>query len=136
MLAFDHFTVAVNDLDASVRNWEARFGMTVQAEQAHNPVGNFDFARLGYGDQTLVHLLHPSSSESPVHRLMESRGVPGNEHGEGLYLMVFKTLDTAAMATKIEADGGRVTRNPRGTNVWVHPTASNFVMLELQQPSA
>ena len=136
MLTFDHFSVAVNDLDDAVEHWKARFGMTVQGERAHNSIGNFDFIRLGYGDQTMVHLIHPSSSDSQLDRLMQSRIVPGNDHGEGLYLMVFRTDDPSAMADGIESDGGRVARNPQGSNVWVHPTSSNFVMLELQGPPA
>ena len=131
MLKFRHFTVAVNDLDESVENYKSRLGMEATGEQAHNGIGNFDFVPMGYNGETLLHLLTPSSEESPIHRLMEDRVNPLNPHGEGMYLMAFETESTEALAKQIEDNGGRVNRAPSTSNVWVHPTSTNFVLMEL-----
>ena len=38
MLSFKHFTVAVQDLDESVTNYQARLGLSVVGEKAHNSI--------------------------------------------------------------------------------------------------
>ena len=134
MLKFKHYTVAVHDLQASVENYQARFGMQPTSEKAFNRIGNFDFVPMGYDGQTVMHLICPVSDESPIARLMKERVNPFNPHGEGIYLLAFDTADTDAFTKQVEAGGGRVTRGAPGTtNVWVHPTASNFVLMEVFQ---
>ncbi|MEZ4503179.1 MAG: VOC family protein [Dehalococcoidia bacterium] len=136
MLKFKHYTVAVHDLDEAVQNYQARLGMSITAEKAHNNIGNFDYVQLGYDGQTMLHVIQPSSEESPIYRLMQDRVNPLNPHGEGIYLLAFETPDTDAFAKQVEAGGGRVNRAPNSTNVWVHPTSTNFVLMELFQPSS
>jgi len=137
MLTFKHYTVAVHDLALSVENYTARFGMKPTGEKAFNRIGNFDFVPMGYEGKTVMHLICPVSDESPIARLMKERVNPFNPHGEGIYLLAFDTADTDAFTKQVEAAGGRVTRGAPGTtNVWVHPTASNFVLMEVfQNPS-
>ncbi len=134
MLKFKHYTVAVHDLDSAVKAYEARFGMSATGERAHNRVGNFDFVPMGYAGQTLLHLIQPSSDDSPIRRLMKERVNPLNPEGEGIYLLAFEADDVEAFANQVEAGGGRVTRVPGAANVWVHPTASNFVLMEIFPP--
>lgn len=137
MLSFKHFTVAVHNLDEAVTNYQARLGLSVVAEKAHNNIGNFDFVVLGYEGQTFCHLICPSSEESPIYRLMQDRVNPLNPHGEGIYLLAFEAEDTSKVAEQVEAGGGRVNRAPNSSNVWVHPTSTNFVLMELfQTPSS
>ena len=137
MLKFKHYTVAVHDLDESVQNYQARLGVQITAEKAHNNIGNFDYVQLGYDGQTMMHLISPSSEESPIYRLMQDRVNPLNPHGEGIYLLAFEAEDTGKVADQVEAGGGRVNRAPNSSNVWVHPTSTNFVLMELfQAPSS
>ncbi len=137
LLKFKHYTVAVHDLDASVENYRARFGMEPTGEKALNRIGNFDFVPMGYAGQTMMHLICPVSDESPIARLMKERVNGFNPHGEGTYLLAFETADVDAFSKQVEAAGGRVTRGAPGTtNVWVHPTASNFVLMEIFQTPA
>jgi catechol 2,3-dioxygenase-like lactoylglutathione lyase family enzyme len=131
MLSFRHYTVAVNDLDASVGNYRRRFGMEATGERAFNRIGNFDFVPMGYGGKTLLHLIQPKSDESPIARLMKERANSLNPHGEGIYLLAFEAEDVDGFASQVEAAGGRVTRVPGASNIWVHPTASNFVLMEV-----
>jgi catechol 2,3-dioxygenase-like lactoylglutathione lyase family enzyme len=131
VLSFKHFTVAVHDLDEAVTNYQARLGLKVVNEKAHNNIGNFDFVVLGYEGQTFCHLICPSSEESPIYRLMQDRVNRLNPHGEGIYLLAFETPSTDEIAKQVEAGGGRVNRAPNTSNIWVHPLSTNFVLMEL-----
>ncbi len=133
MLQVKYHTVAVHDLEEAVRNHEARFGMQSLAEPTHNPIGNFRMVPMGYGDQVVLNLISPVDESSPIHRLMQERTNPLNPHGEGVYQLVCEVEDPEAFAQQIEANGGRVTRVPNTDAIWVHPTASNFVLMELQR---
>ncbi len=132
MLKFKHYTVAVHDLDSAVENYRQRFGMEPTGEKALNRIGNFNFVPMGYNGQTVMHLICPAGEESPIARLMKERVNPLNPHGEGVYLLAFETADVEAFAQQVEASGGRITRGaPGSTNIWVHPTSSNFVLMEI-----
>ncbi len=131
MLKFRHYTVAVNDLDQAVKSYGERFGMQPTGARAFNRIGNFDFVPVGYEGQTVLHLIQPANDESPIRRLMKERVNPLNPHGEGIYLLAFETEDVEAFAKQVEAGGGRISRAPGAANVWVHPTASNFVLMEI-----
>lgn len=134
MLKFKHYTVAVHDLAASVENYQARFGMAPTGEKAFNGIGKFDFIPMGYNGTTMMHLISPVSDESPISRLMKERVNAFNPHGEGIYLLAYDHADVPAFCAQVEAAGGRITRGaPGSTNVWVHPTASNFVLMEVFQ---
>ena len=134
MLTFKHYTVAVHDLDEAVANHESRFGMEQTGDKAYNGIGKFDFVPMGYNGQTQLHLLQPrEGEESPIAKLMSERANPFNPHGEGMYLMAYDCDDVDAFCAQIEANGGRVNRVPNATNAWVHPTASNFVLMEIFQ---
>ncbi len=132
MLSFKHYTVAVHDLDSAVENYRTRFGMEPTGERALNRIGNFNYVPMGYGGQTAMHLISPVSDESPISRLMKERVNAFNPHGEGIYLLAFETADVDTFAKQVEEAGGRITRGAPGTtNIWVHPTASNFVLMEV-----
>lgn len=134
MLRFKHYTVAVNDLEEAVANYQSRFGMEPVGEPAHNSIGNFQFQRMGYGGDVMLHLIRPESEESPIHRLMQERINPFNPYGEGIYLLAYECDDVDAFCAQVEAEGGKVNRAPGGGNAWVHPTSSNFVLMEIFPP--
>ena len=133
MLQVKYHTIAVHDLEESVENHKSRFGMEALAEPAHNPIGNFRFVPMGYGGETVLHLISPVDENSPIHRLMQDRTNPLNPHGEGVYQLVCEVEDPEAFAQQVEAGGGRVTRVPNTDAIWVHPLSSNFVLMELQR---
>ena len=135
MLKFKHYTVAVHDLDAAVEDHKTRFGMESTGEKAFNDIGKFDFVPMGYDGETLLHLIQPrEGEESPIAKLMLERVNEFNPHGEGMYLLAFEAPDVDAFCAQIEENGGRVNRMPGGGNAWVHPTASNFVLMEIFPP--
>jgi len=131
MLTFKHYTVAVHDLDEAIANHEARFGMQKIGEQAFNGIGKFNFQAMGYDGKTLLHLICPVSDESPIRKLMTERINPFNPHGEGMYLIAYDSDDVDGFCAQIEAEGGKVNRVPGTGNAWVHPTTSNFVLMEI-----
>lgn len=137
MLTYRHYTVAVHDLDSAVENYRTRFGMEPAGAKGHNSIGNFEYVPMGYDGKTVILLISPVTDDSPISRLMKERTNGFNPHGEGLYLLAFDTPDVEAFAQQVEAGGGRVTRGaPGSTTVWVHPTASNFVLMEVFQSAA
>jgi hypothetical protein len=133
MLRFKHYTVAVHDLDEAVANHQSRFGMAPVGERHHNRIGNFDAQPMGYGGEVTLHLIQPSTEDGPIAKLMKERVNPFNPHGEGIYLLAYDCDNVEAFCQQVEANGGRVNRAPNSSNAWVHPTASNFVLMELFQ---
>lgn len=134
MLTFNHYTVAVHDLEQAVTDYGSRFGMTPTGEKGYNGIGKFDYVPMGYNGETLCHLLQPRDDEdSPVAKLMSERKNGFNPHGEGIYLIAYDCDDVDAFCKQIEENGGRVTRIPGRDNAWVHPTSSNFIFMEIFQ---
>ena len=108
-----------------------RFGMAKVGEQAFNPIGRFNYQPMGYNGQVMCHLINPVEDESPIRKLMNERINPFNPHGEGIYLLAYETEDVDAFCQKVIDEGGKVNRAPNAGNAWVHPTASNFVLMEI-----
>lgn len=133
MLQVKYHTIAVHDLEDAVQNHKARFGMEQLNEPQHNPIGNFRMVAMGYGGEVVLNLISPVDETSPIHRLMQERVNPLNPHGEGVYQLVCEVEDPETFAQQVEANGGRVTRVPNTDAIWVHPTSSNFVLMELQR---
>lgn len=134
MLTFRSYSVAVHDLDEAVKNHRERFGMEPTGEKGFNGIGKFNFVPVGYGGQTSILLISPvEGEETPLTRLMKERANPFNPHGEGMYLVVYDCDDVAAFSDRVEANGGKVNRTPDNSTAWVHPTSSNFVLMELIQ---
>ncbi len=132
MISFRHYTVAVHDLDQAVADYGARFGMMPTGDRAFNTIGKFDFVPVGYEGNTVCHLIQPrEGEESPIAKLMSERVNPFNPHGEGIYLLAYDCDDVDAFCQQVTDNGGRVNRMPGRGNAWVHPTASNFVLMEI-----
>lgn len=131
MLTFKHYTVAVNDLDSAVSDYEKRFGMEKVGDTHFNNIGKFNAQPMGYNGQVMCHLINPVEDDSPIRKLMTERINPFNPHGEGIYLLAYETEDVDAFCEKVIAEGGKVNRAPNTGNAWVHPTSSNFVLMEI-----
>lgn len=131
MLTFKHYTVAVNDLDQAVSDYEKRFGMEKVGDTHFNNIGKFNSQPMGYNGQVTCHLINPVEDESPIRKLMTERINAFNPHGEGIYLLAYEAEDIEAFCDQIVAEGGRVNRAPNNGNAWVHPTSSNFVLMEI-----
>lgn len=131
MMRVKYFSVAVHDLDEAVADYQARFGMEALSPRQQNAIGRFDYVEMGYDGQVLLHLIAPSTEESPVHRLMGDRSNPLNPHGEGIYQLMMESDDPDALAKRVTDNGGRITRIGDNGPAWVHPLSSHFVLMEL-----
>ena len=135
MLSLRFYTVAVHDLESAVDQYQRQFGMDVLGERFRNPVvGTFDMVPMGYDGQLLLYLIQPINEEGALYRLMQDRKNQFNPQGEGVYLIAYECEDPEAFAQKVEKGGGRITRVSNSKTVWVHPTSSNFVLMEIVPP--
>lgn len=130
-ITFKHYTVAVHDLDSAVSQYETRFGMSKMGDRAYNSIGKFNFQPMGSGGSVVCHLISPDSPDGPIAKLMSERTNAFNVHGEGIYLLAYECDDVKAFAEQVTSNGGRINGNPDAGNIWVHPTASNFVLMEI-----
>lgn len=130
-LSIHHYNVAVHDIDQAVEDYRSRFGMEPMGERRHNPIGNFDYQSMGYGDTLITRLITPAADDAPLARLMKERANGFNPHGEGMYLIAYECDDVDAFVAQVEANGGKVNRMPGMKNAWIHPTSSHFVLMEV-----
>ena len=120
--ALDHMAIAVTDLDAAVRNYEAFLGRT--AERAP-PVAGAERAWLHLENMSVE--LIAASGDGPAADRVKRRL---DTAGEGLLLMAFAVEDLAASARLLERRGVR--GHPRADTAWSpDPAATGGVQLVL-----
>jgi len=130
-ITFKHYTVAVHDLDAAISQYESRFGMSKVGDRAYNSIGKFNFQPMGVDGKVMCHLICPDTADGPIAKLMSERVNAFNPHGEGIYLLAYDCDDVKAFSEQVTVNGGRFNGNPDTGNIWVHPTSSNFVLMEI-----
>jgi predicted enzyme related to lactoylglutathione lyase len=125
-------SIAVKDLEGSLETLKTRLGLEQTSDIA--PFGNFGFRRvsLGYQGKNVVTLNSPTDEASSMARLMRQRSGPRNPHGEGIYQIVVATDSVEKMAEQVQANGGRINRNPGSNAAWPHPLDTHMVLMELQ----
>jgi methylmalonyl-CoA/ethylmalonyl-CoA epimerase len=128
ILGIDHLGIAVADLDAAVRAWQA-LGFTV-SETHDVPSERVRAAFLGVGESRFE-LLEPSDPGSVIARFLEKRS--------GLHHVCVLVADLDAALAELKARGvPLVDETPRvgagGCRVaFVHPKGAAGVLLELKQ---
>jgi methylmalonyl-CoA epimerase len=126
----DHVAIAVNDLEAAIKYYEAAFGATVEHREVVESDG-VEEAMLKVA-QSYVQLLTPTRPDSPVAKALEKRG-------EGLHHIGYRVTDCGkALDAVIAAGGTGIDKAPRpgsrGTTVaFVHPKGSFGTLIELVQ---
>lgn len=128
ILKIDHLGVAVPDLEAAVRAYEA-LGFSVEAR--HDvPTEKVRTAFLPVGESH-VELLEPTDPDSAIGRFLETR--------KGLHHVCVQVDDIEAALAELRARGVQLLDSaPRigagGCKVaFVHPRAAGGVLLELKQ---
>jgi LAO/AO transport system kinase len=129
--AIDHLGIAVKTLQDAIPFYESigfqvGFRETVEQEKVH-------VAMLPAGESR-IELLEPSSPDSTVAKFLEKRG-------PGLHHVALRVPDLNAAVERLRASGARLLNEPRrGAGghlyVFVHPSSSGGVLLELIQESA
>jgi methylmalonyl-CoA epimerase len=127
----DHIGVAVEDLDAAVRLYRDRFGMTEQHRETVEEQG-VDAVLLEIGEGH-VELLSPLGPDTAVGRFLDKNG-PGMHH------VAYQTEDIDSTLNSVREAGMRlIDEEPRvgirGSRVaFLHPKSTGGVLTELVEP--
>jgi len=129
-MKLDHIGLATRQLEDGLAIWRDALGLEVDATEEITEQG-VRVAMLAIGD-THVELLEPISQDSPVGKFLAKRG-PGIHH------IAVAVEDIHALLAELKRRGTRlIDETPRvgarGCLVaFIHPTATNGVLLELVQ---
>jgi methylmalonyl-CoA/ethylmalonyl-CoA epimerase len=132
-LAVDHVGIAVADLDQAIEFYESTFGMRVLHREANLQQGVVE-AMLQVGEgATLLQLLAPLSSESPIAKFLDHTG-------PGVQQIAYRVADIAVVCEHLRTRGLRILyKTPRlgtaGSLInFIHPRDAGGVLVELVQP--
>jgi methylmalonyl-CoA epimerase len=126
-LSIHHLGIAVSDLDASIEQYAALFGATLEHRETVGEQG-VEAASLRVGGSR-VELLRPLSPDTPVGKFLANRG-------PGLHHVAFEVADLGAELARLRADGVQlIDESPRvglfGLQVaFIHPEATGGVLAE------
>lgn len=126
-LSIHHVGIAVADLDASIEQYAALFGATVEHRETVGEQG-VEASSLRVG-ASRVELLRPLGPDTPVGKFLANRG-------PGLHHVAFGVADLGAELDRLRADGVQlIDESPRvglfGLQVaFIHPEATGGVLAE------
>jgi len=125
----DHLVVAVKDLDASVRKYEAIYGVPV-SDRSEAAAAGMKMAFFRFGE-SYVELVSNLGEEGPIARRLADRG-------EGVHLVAMKVDDLDKTLAELREKGVRLVGDPGPGNpvrgqVFVHPSETGGVLTQLVQ---
>lgn len=125
----DHIGIAVHDIEAALRVYEAGLGLPLR-EVVDVPDQQVRVAFLPVGESN-VELVQPTSAESSTARFLEKRG-------EGIHHICLQVADIEAALDQLRAEGvPLIDDEPRqgahGRVAFVHPKGTHGVLIELVQ---
>ena len=125
----DHLVVAVKDLDASVKKYEAIYGAPV-SDRSEAPAAGMKMAFFRFAD-SYVELVSNLSEEGPIAKRLADRG-------EGVHLVAMKVDDLDKTLAELREKGVRLVGDPGPGNpvrgqVFVHPSETGGVLTQLVQ---
>ena len=125
----DHLVVAVKDLDASVKKYEAIYGTEV-SDRSEAPAAGMKMAFFRFAD-SYVELVSNLGDDGPIAKRLADRG-------EGVHLVAMKVDDLAKTLTELREKGVRLVGDPGAGNpvrgqVFVHPSETGGVLTQLVQ---
>jgi predicted enzyme related to lactoylglutathione lyase len=130
-IRFQYFSVAVRDLEEGMKRYEEYFGLKPVGEVKEQRWG-FRGVMLGTDEGAILEMISPVREDSALKRFMDMREGDAYPDGEGLYLVGMRVADLEGTVERIEAAGGRITREPESDDAaWVHPLSNGNVMVEL-----
>jgi len=125
----DHIVVAVKDLDAAVKRYEAIYGAAV-SERSEAPAAGMRMAFFRF-EESYVELVSNLGDEGPIAKRLADRG-------EGVHLVAMKVEDLEKTLAELRAKGVRLVGDPgpgapvRG-QVFIHPSETGGVLTQLVQ---
>ena len=125
----DHLVVAVKDLDASVKKYEAIYGASV-SDRSEAPAAGMKMAFFRFAD-SYVELVSNLGEEGPIAKRLADRG-------EGVHLVAMKVDDLDKTLADLREKGVRLVGDPGPGNpvrgqVFVHPSETGGVLTQLVQ---
>jgi len=125
----DHLVVAVKDLDASVKKYEAIYGAAV-SDRSEAPAAGMKMAFFRFAD-SYVELVSNLGEEGPIAKRLADRG-------EGVHLVAMKVDDLDKTLAELREKGVRLVGDPGPGNpargqVFVHPSETGGVLTQLVQ---
>ncbi len=122
----DHVAVAVTDLDAGVRTWQANFGLPLE-RTGEVPALGIRQAILPLGS-AFVELISPLGDEGPVAAFLKERG-------EGMYLVSLAVANLDAAVAALRGRGLRVGDPAGGSGgtrlAFISPRSTHGVTIQL-----
>lgn len=128
--SFINVAVAVNDIEASVKQFQDAFGFELEGEIHEQPGLNIKVAVLQAGGGR-IELLSPLPGETILRKFLDTRG-------EGLYRLAFGVDDMDSAVSRLDEKGVRymdlseqAALDGGKRIVFTSPKASSGVMMEL-----
>ena len=125
--------IAVYDLQEATDRFCTLYNLQVMQPPNDNTQFGYRNTFLGNGTRALIELLEPLGDDSHVRNFLEARG-------EGVYLITLELDDLVDTVKNVRSQGGRITGIPEDEDptpstdyVWVHPSSSHGVFVELLQ---
>jgi methylmalonyl-CoA/ethylmalonyl-CoA epimerase len=125
----DHVGIVVKDIDATLDMYCNQLGFTL-LQRVEIPEQKVVAAFLDAGNSA-IELISPTDAESGTARYLANRG-------EGTHHVAYEVADIAAALAELKARGVRlIDETPRrgvhGLVAFIHPKATNGMMIELLQ---
>jgi methylmalonyl-CoA/ethylmalonyl-CoA epimerase len=126
-MKIDHVAIAVNDLEAAVKQYQEAFAVTdVEFETIETEGVKVGILHLANGR---IELMQPTNDNSPIKKFLEKKG-------EGLHHLALETDNIEGEVTRMEGCGiqflGKIRPGSAGTKVtFIHPKSLHGVLAEL-----
>ena len=132
-MKIDHLGIATRQIEEAVSFWRDALGLeVVETEEVAEQKVRVAMLPLG---ESRVELLEPTSDDSPIAKFLEKRGA-------GIHHIAVRVPDIHAALARLKEQGARlIDESPRkgagGSLIaFVHPSATNGVLLELVEQTA
>ncbi len=126
-MKIDHVAIAVNDVEAAVKQYQEAFAVTdVEFETIETEGVKVGILHLANGR---IELMQPTNDKSPIKKFLEKKG-------EGLHHLALETDNIEGEVTRMEGCGiqflGKIRPGSAGTKVtFIHPKSLHGVLAEL-----
>ncbi len=126
-MKIDHVAIAVNDLEAAVKQYREALAVTdVEFETIETEGVKVGILHLANGR---IELMQPTNDNSPIKKFLEKKG-------EGLHHLALETDNIEGEVTRMEGCGiqflGKIRPGSAGTKVtFIHPKSLHGVLAEL-----
>jgi len=126
-MKIDHVAIAVNDVEAAVKQYQEAFAVTdVEFETIETEGVKVGILHLANGR---IELMQPTNDNSPIKKFLDKKG-------EGLHHLALETDNIEGEVTRMEGCGiqflGKIRPGSAGTKVtFIHPKSLHGVLAEL-----